>query len=109
MNGAGRLADFYQNLKMSSDKTEPLKYEGKKMLSGLVPFTTFLSQFEDLGKAETNEYESYGISNADDFRKLNIEFKSMIQKMIPGFENDLYFDRDWLGDIVPKFSIISSS
>ena len=108
MNGAGRLADFYQNLKMSSDKTEPLKYEGKKMLSGLVPFTTFLSQFEDLGKAETNEYESYGISNADDFRKLNIEFKSMIQKMIPGFENDLYFDRDWLGDIVPKFSIISS-
>ena len=108
MNGAGRLADFYQNLKMSSDKTEPLKYEGKKMLSGLVPFTTFLSQFEDLGKAETKEYESYGISNADDFRKLNIEFKSMIQKMIPGFENDLYFDRDWLGDIVPKFSIIST-
>ena len=35
---------------MSSDKTEPLKYEGKKLLSGLVPFQTFLSQFEDLVK-----------------------------------------------------------
>ena len=108
MNGAGRLADFYQNMKMSSDKTEPLMYEGKKMLSGLVPFTTFLSQFEDLGKDKTNANESYGISNSDDFRKLNFEFKSMIQKMIPGFENDLYFDRDWLGDVVPKFSIIST-
>ena len=78
------------------------------MLSGLVPFTTFLSQFEDLGKLMTNETESYKISNKDDFRKLNIEFKSMIQKMIPGFENDLYVDRDWLGDPVPKFSVISS-
>ena len=108
MNGAGRLADFYQNMKMSSDKLEPLQYEGKKMLSGLVPFTTFLSQFEDLGKDKTNANESYGISNSDDFRKLNFEFKSMIQKMIPGFENDLYLDRDWLGDVVPKFSIIST-
>lgn len=108
MNGAGRLADFYQNMKMSSDKTEVLAYEGKKLLSGLVPFQTILAQFEDLGKAETNEFESYGISNADDFRKLNFEFKSMIQKNIPGFENDLYFDRDWLGDVVPKFSVIST-
>ena len=108
MNGAGRLSDFYQNLKMSSDKTEPLMLEGKRMLSGLVPFQTFLAQFEDLGQKETNEFESYGIANADDFRKLNIEFKSMVQRNIPGFENDLYFDRDWLGDVVPKFSIISS-
>ena len=30
MNGAGRLADFYQNLKMSSDKTEPLNMKVKK-------------------------------------------------------------------------------
>ena len=66
------------------------------------------SQFEDLGKDKTDGDESYGISNSDDFRKLNFEFKSMIQKMIPGFENDLYFDRDWLGDPVPKFSVISS-
>ena len=32
----------------------------------------------------------------------------MVQKFIPGFENDLYVDRDWLGDPVPKFSVISS-
>ena len=54
------------------------------------------------------ETEKYGLVNADDFRKLNMEFKSMVQKNIPGFENDLYLDRDWLGDVVAKFSVISS-
>jgi len=108
MNGAARLADLYQNMKMSDNKLEPLQYEGKKLLSNLVPFQMILSQFEDLGQKKTNEFEKYGITNADDFRKLNIEFKSMVQKNIPGFENDLPLDRDWLGDVVPKFSIISS-
>ena len=62
---------------------------------------------EDLG-SDVIETEGYKISNKDDFRKLNIEFKSMVQKFIPGLENDLYVDRDWLGDPVPKFSVISS-
>ena len=32
----------------------------------------------------------------------------MVQKFVPGFENDLYFDYDWLGDEVPKFGVVSS-
>jgi len=32
----------------------------------------------------------------------------MLQKFVPGFENNLYLDYDWLGAEVPKFSIISS-
>ena len=32
----------------------------------------------------------------------------MIQKNIPGFENDLFLDRDWLGLPVPKFGVLSS-
>ena len=46
--------------------------------------------------------------NKDDFRKLNIEFLSMIRKNIPGLENDLFIDRDWLGLPVPKFGFVSS-
>ena len=107
MNGAGRLMDLIQNVKYANDKTIPLQNEAKRIVSGLVPYTTFLAQFEDLGSDEI-ETEGYKISNKDDFRKLNIEFKSMVQKFIPGFENDLYVDRDWLGDPVPKFSVISS-
>ena len=107
MNGAGRLMDLIQNIKYANDKTIPLKNEAKRIGAGLIPFTTFLAQFEDLGSDDI-ETPGYKISNKDDFRKLNIEFKSMVQKMIPGFENDLYVDRDWLGDPVPKFSVISS-
>ena len=107
MNGAGRLMDLIQNIKYANDKTIPLQNEAKRIVSGLVPYTTFLAQFEDLGSDEI-ETEGYKIANKDDFRKLNIEFKSMVQKFIPGFENDLYVDRDWLGDPVPKFSVISS-
>jgi hypothetical protein len=99
--------DLIQNVKYANDKTIPLGNEVKRIVSGLVPYTTFLAQFEDLGSDEI-ETEGYKISNKDDFRKLNIEFKSMVQKFIPGFENDLYVDRDWLGDPVPKFSVISS-
>ncbi len=40
------------------------------------------------------------------FRKLNIDFLSMLQKFVPGFENDLHLDYDWLGAEVPKFSVI---
>jgi len=107
MNGTGRLMDFVQNMKMSDDKKGPLLKEGNKLLSNLVPYTKFLSQFEDLGSKEI-ETEKYGLVNADDFRKLNFEFKSMVQKNIPGFENNLPLQKDWLGDENPKFSVISS-
>ena len=107
MNGAGRLMDFVQNMKLSDDKKGPLLKEGKKLLSNLTPYTKFLSQFEDLGSKEI-ETEKYGLVNADDFRKLNFEFKSMVQKNIPGFENNLFLQKDWLGDEVPKFSVLSS-
>jgi len=66
-----------------------------------------LSYFDDLG-TETVDTENYGLVNRDDFRKLNIEFKSMIQKNIPGLENELYLDKDWLGLPVPKFGFVSS-
>jgi len=66
-----------------------------------------LSYFDDLG-SEKIETENYGLVNRDDFRKLNIEFKSMIQKNIPGLENDLYLDKDWLAMPVPKFGVVSS-
>ena len=46
--------------------------------------------------------------NRDDFVKLNLEFKDMLQKNFPGFENDLPLNRDWLGDERPKFSVFSS-
>ena len=107
MNGAGRLMDFIQNVKMSDDIKAPIWREGKKLGSGLVPYTMFLRQFDDVGQEEVLT-EKYGLVNADDFRKLNIEFKSMVQKFVPGFENDLFFDVDWLGDEVPKFGVVSS-
>ena len=107
LNGAGRLSDLTSHMKMSNDKSEVALREGKKILSGLVPWSMLLSQFEDLSSKKI-ETEKYGLVNADDFRKLNMEFKSMVQKNIPGFENDLYLDRDWLGDPVRKFAVISS-
>jgi len=107
MNGTGRLVDFIQNMKMSDDKLDPTIREGKKLLSNLVPFSKFLSQFEDVGQKEVLT-EKYGLVNADDLKKLNFEFKSMVQKNIPGFENDLILEKDWLGDVVPKHSVISS-
>jgi hypothetical protein len=107
LNGAGRLADLTSNMKMSNTKSEVVIREGKKIISGLVPFSMLLSYFDDLG-SEKIETENYGLVNRDDFRKLNIEFKSMIQKNIPGLENDLYLDKDWLAMPVPKFGVISS-
>ena len=73
----------------------------------MVPFSMLLSYFDDLG-SKTMDTENYGLVNRDDFRKLNIEFKSMIQKNIPGFENKLFLDKDWLAMPVPKFGVISS-
>ncbi len=107
LNGAGRLADLQSNMKMSNTKSEVAIKEGKKIISGMMPYGMLLSYFDDLG-SEKVETENYGLVNKDDFRKLNIEFKSMLQKMIPGFENDLYLDRDWLGLPVPKFGFVSS-
>jgi len=106
-NGAGRLVDIISQLRMSENTGDVLKQEGKKILSGLVPYTMFLQQFEDLGSKKI-ETENYGLVNADDFRKLNIDFLSMIQKNVPGFENDLNLDYDWLGLPSPKFSVLSS-
>ena len=94
-------------MKMSNDPKEVAAREGKKIISGLVPFTMLLSYFDDLA-SEKVDTENYGLVNKDDFRKLNIEFKSMVQKNIPGFENELYLDRDWLALPVPKFSVLSS-
>ena len=106
-NGAGRLVDLISQLRMADDTGEVLKLEGKRILSGLVPYTMFLQQFEDLGSKKI-ETENYGLVNADDFKKLNIDFLSMIQKSVPGFENNLNLDYDWLGLPSPKFSVISS-
>lgn len=105
--GSSKLIDMISHLKMSEDKDMVLKEYGKKMVASSTPFMTFLNQFEDLGKEEI-ETEKYGIVNKDDFVKLNIEFKDMIQKNFPGFENDLPLDVDWLGDPRPKFSVLSS-
>ena len=107
LNGAGRLSDLVSNMKMSNTKSEVLAREGKKIISGMVPFSMLLSYFDDLG-SKTMDTENYGLVNRDDFRKLNIEFKSMIQKNIPGFENKLFLDKDWLAMPVPKFGVISS-
>ena len=107
LNGAGRLTDLISHMKMSNEPSEVAIREGKKIISGMIPFTMLLSYFDDLGSKEI-ETENYGLVNKDDFRKLNIEFKSMVQKNIPGFENDLYLDRDWLGLPVPKFGVLSS-
>lgn len=107
LNGAGRLSDLVSNMKMSNTKSEVLAREGKKIISGMVPFSMLLSYFDDLGSKKI-ETENYGLVNRDDFRKLNIEFKSMIQKNIPGLENDLFLDKDWLAMPVPKFGVVSS-
>ena len=105
--GTSRLVDMISHLKMSKDKDLVAKEYGKKMGASVFPFQTFLNQFEDLGEAEVKS-EKYGIINRDDFVKLNIEFKDMIQKNFPGFENDLPLNRDWLGDERFKFSVMSS-
>ena len=107
LNGAGRLSDLVSNMKMSNTKSEVIAKEGKRIISGMTPYSMLLSYFDDLG-SEKIQTENYGLVNKDDFRKLNIEFLSMIRKNIPGLENDLFIDRDWLGLAVPKFGFVSS-
>ena len=46
--------------------------------------------------------------NTDDFKKLAFEFKSFIQRNIPGFENDMELDHDWLGDEIEKFGPLTT-
>ena len=105
--GSSRLIDLISQLKMSEDKDRVALEFGKKTASSIFPFQTFLNQFEDLGDKEVKT-EKYGIVNRDDFVKLNLEFKSMIQRNFPGFENDLPLNRDWLGDERTKFSVLST-
>ena len=105
--GSSRLIDMISQLKMSEDKGQVAKEYGKKLGASVFPFQTFLNQFEDLGEKEI-ETRKFGIVNRDDFVKLNLEFKSMIQKNFPGFENDLPLNRDWLGDERTKFSVLST-
>ena len=105
--GSSRLIDMISQLKMSEDKGQVAKEYGKKLGASVFPFQTFLNQFEDLGQDEI-ETRKFGIVNRDDFVKLNIEFKSMIQKNFPGFENDLPLNYDWLGDERTKFSVFST-
>ena len=107
LNGTGRLVDLVSNIKMSNTKSEVIAKEGKRIISGMTPYSMLLSYFDDLG-SEKIQTENYGLVNKDDFRKLNFEFKSMIQKYIPGLENELFIDRDWLGLAVPKFGFVSS-
>ena len=105
--GTSRLVDMISHLKMSKDKGQVVKEYGKKMGASVFPFQVFLNQFEDIGQ-EKVKTEKFGIVNRDDFQKLNLEFKSMIQKNFPGFENDLPLRRDWLGDPEMKFSVFST-
>ena len=107
LNGTGRLVDLVSNIKMSNTKSEVIAKEGKRIISGMTPYSMLLSYFDDLG-SEKIQTENYGLVNKDDFRKLNFEFLSMIQKYIPGLENELFIDRDWLGLPVPKFGFVSS-
>ena len=107
LTSTGRLMDLIQSAKLSSSPGEVVIQEGKKIITNVVGFGTLLNQFEDLGSNKI-QTSNYGLVNEDDFRKLNFEFKSMLQKNIPGFENDLYLDLDWLGEPIPKFSVMSS-
>jgi len=106
MQGAARLIDAIAMMRMGNTGWGVAEREAKKLVSGLVPYTTFLNQFNDLGQAK-KETEKWGLRNVDDFAKLNLEFKSIVQKNIPGFENNLRLKTDWLGDEVQKFGMIT--
>ena len=106
MQGAARLIDVISMMRMSNTGSDIAFKEFKKLTTGLVQYTTFLKQFDDYGQEKVDS-EKWGLRNADDFAKLNLEFKSMLQKFIPGFENDLKFKTDWLGDEVMKFGMLT--
>jgi hypothetical protein len=106
MQGAARLIDVIAMMRMGNTGWNIAEREAKKLGSGLVQYTTFLNQFNDLGQAKI-ETEKWGLRNIDDFAKLNLEFKSIVQKNIPGFENNLRLKTDWLGDEVQKFGMLT--
>ena len=106
MQGAANLVDLISNMRMSNTASEVAGRELKNIGSRMVPGTMFLKQFNDLAR-DKKQYEKWGLRNTDDFSKLAIEFKSLIQKFIPGLENDLYLKRDWLGDLVQKFGMLT--
>ena len=107
MQGTSRLVDFISRLKMSKDIAQPFKEEAKKVGSTYVPFQYLLKQFNDLGQAETDS-KKWGLRNTDDFKKLAFELKSLILRNVPGFENDLELEYDWLGDEKEKFGPITT-
>ena len=106
MQGAANLVDLISNIRMSNSSGEILEKEGINIAARVLPYTMFLKQFNDLGR-DKKLYEKWGLRNTDDFSKLAIELKSLIQKNIPGFENDLYLKRDWLADPVHKFGMFT--
>ena len=106
MQGAARLIDVIAMMRMSNTGSDIAFREFKKLTSGLAQYTVFLNQFNDFGQEKVDS-EKWGLRNADDFAKLNLDFKSMLQKFIPGFENDLKFKTDWLGDEVMKFGMLT--
>ena len=106
MQGAARLIDVISMMRMSNTGSEIAFKEFKKVATGLVQYTTFLKQFNDFGQEKVDS-EKWGLRNVDDFAKLALEFKSMLQKNIPGFENDLKFKTDWLGDEIMKFGMLT--
>ena len=107
MQGTSRLLDVISRIKMSKDVAEPIGEEFKKVGSTFVPFQFLLKQFNDLGQAETDS-KKWGLRNTDDFKKLAFELWSFVQRNIPGFENDLELDHDWLGDEIEKFGPITT-
>lgn len=107
MQGTSRLLDLISKIRMSKDVVKPITEELKRTGSTFVPYQFLLKQFNDLGQAETDS-KKWGLRNTDDFRKLAFEFKSLIQRNIPGFENDLELDHDWLGDELEKFGPLTT-
>ncbi len=106
MQGAARLIDLISMMRLSNSGWDLAERESDKLVSGLMPYNIFLKQFNDLGSAK-KETEKWGLRNVDDFAKLNLEFISMVQKNIPGFENNLRLKTDWLGDEVQKFGMVT--
>jgi len=106
MQGAANLIDLISNMRMSNTASDIVMKETKNIGARIVPGTMFLKQFNDLA-TDKRQYEKWGLRNTDDFAKLAIEFKSMVQKFIPGKENELYLKRDWLGDPVQKFGMLT--
>jgi hypothetical protein len=106
MQGTAQLVDVYTSIKMSDNDGPIIFKEFKKMMAGQVPYSTFLNQFNDLG-SEKVDSEKWGLVNKDDFNKLNLSFIEMIKKKIPGVENDLPVQTDFLGDEVMKQGMLS--